>query len=339
MIKHRNRYFVRNRDGEPRTIVAKVLSVKPADLGNKKKSVSVTKYHVLDEVTRAHYKFITVGHDLPDAKRHDIIDVTLSPDKRYIFRPDYKGVTDTFDKDQDIAKAVAIALTFYLWPLLTKYYKCEELDVRPNTKIFGVGLSRTGTTSLSSALSILGYNSLHNPSRMMWLHNDNLGINNYYADGLDALIDTPIPLFYEELDNAYSDSKFILTVRDPEEWAESAKKHFTKTRAMIRSLTHGKEIKRYLNELYGSEVFNEETWVRAFIEHEQRVKEYFADRPEDLLVLDVCGGQGWDELCSFLDTREPYIPFPHKSKKENFVKHSLIDYVRDIYYLRDSRRG
>lgn len=38
--------------------------------------------------------------------------------------------------------------------------------------------------------------------------------------------------------------------------------------------------------------------------------EYFAER-DDLLVLDLERGQGWPELCSFLDVVAPDHPFPH----------------------------
>ena len=41
------------------------------------------------------------------------------------------------------------------------------------------------------------------------------------------------------------------------------------------------------------------------------VTEYFRDRPKDLLVLDVCGGDGWEPLCAFLGLEPPRHAFPH----------------------------
>ena len=35
-----------------------------------------------------------------------------------------------------------------------------------NAKIFGIGLSKTGTSSLSEALEILGYSTVHFPSTL-----------------------------------------------------------------------------------------------------------------------------------------------------------------------------
>ena len=38
---------------------------------------------------------------------------------------------------------------------------------------------------------------------------------------------------------------------------------------------------------------------------------HFAGRPDDLLVLDVVGGEGWERLCPFLGLAPPDEPFPH----------------------------
>jgi hypothetical protein len=46
------------------------------------------------------------------------------------------------------------------------------------------------------------------------------------------------------------------------------------------------------------------------------IKEYFKDRPDDLLVMNICAGEGWEILCPFLDCGIPKIPFPHKNKSE-----------------------
>jgi 3'(2'), 5'-bisphosphate nucleotidase len=38
--------------------------------------------------------------------------------------------------------------------------------------------------------------------------------------------------------------------------------------------------------------------------------DYFKDRPQDLLVIDVTAGEGWEKLCPFLGKPTPDIPFP-----------------------------
>jgi hypothetical protein len=47
--------------------------------------------------------------------------------------------------------------------------------------------------------------------------------------------------------------------------------------------------------------------------HLVEVTSYFEGRPGSLLVLDICAGQGWKQLCPFLDRPVPGITFP----KEN----------------------
>ena len=76
-------------------------------------------------------------------------------------------------------------------------------------KIFGIGLSRTGTTSLTLALSELGLHAYHFPR------------GREVIDSVDAATDTPVAAWYQDLDAAYPDSKFILTLRHRPEWLDS----------------------------------------------------------------------------------------------------------------------
>jgi hypothetical protein len=47
--------------------------------------------------------------------------------------------------------------------------------------------------------------------------------------------------------------------------------------------------------------------------HQRNVLWYFQDRPSDLLMFDLCGGDGWEKLCSFLGKPIPDQPFPRVS--------------------------
>jgi hypothetical protein len=94
-------------------------------------------------------------------------------------------------------------------------------------KIFGIGLSRTGTTSLNSALVKLGYRSLH------WPHDSvtRRELIGYFAgeqpfaltvaEDYDAITDTPAAAAYRELSALYPESRFILTLRDRRGWLNS----------------------------------------------------------------------------------------------------------------------
>ena len=49
--------------------------------------------------------------------------------------------------------------------------------------------------------------------------------------------------------------------------------------------------------------------------HNEGVLAYFKDRPDDLLVLDIAKGEGWEPLCKFLGCPVPAAPFPHANNK------------------------
>jgi hypothetical protein len=57
-------------------------------------------------------------------------------------------------------------------------------------------------------------------------------------------------------------------------------------------------------------------WEAERAAHHERVRAHFADRPDDLLVLDIerDGARGWDLLCPFLGLGAPDQPFPWEGR-------------------------
>src|SRR5208282_158379 len=96
------------------------------------------------------------------------------------------------------------------------------------TRVFGIGLHKTGTTSLHEAFKMLGFDSLHwgtGEAPLIWYEMNALGRSST-LEQFYALSDNPIPLLYEKLDKAYPGSKFILTIRDEIDWLASVRKLF-----------------------------------------------------------------------------------------------------------------
>lgn len=173
-------------------------------------------------------------------------------------------------------------------------------------KIFGIGLSRTATTSLTRCLKILGYKSIHYPYSVLKIKNDGkLDIDMQKVSRFDALTDTPIAHFYKKLDKRFPGSKFILTIRDTKDWLYSIKKHFI----AIRPLKITRKMDMLDKEIYGSSRFDEEIFKKAYEMHIQDVMKYFRHRPKDLLIMNICEGDGWEKLCNHLDR-----PLPEKKK-------------------------
>jgi 3'(2'),5'-bisphosphate nucleotidase len=173
-------------------------------------------------------------------------------------------------------------------------------------KIFGIGLSKTGTTSLAHALEILGYQTKDYPGLSSYLPGDLSSVDLELVDSYDALTDTPIPSFYRELDVRYPGSKFILTVREKEGWLKSCRKQFNERSAAKQNDAHN----QLFMDLYGCKVFDEQKFIDGYERFVNGVHEYFKDRPNDLLVINVTAGEGWERLCPFLGRPVPEVPFP-----------------------------
>lgn len=187
---------------------------------------------------------------------------------------------------------------------------------RTRTKVFCIGFHKTGTTSLERALEYLGYRVIGR-KRLKGLHHhaELLAACCDLVPRYNAFQDNPWPLFYRELDHRFPGSKFILTVRPPEDWLRSQVKHFGDKISRMRHWIYGK----------GCPKGNEDVYLERYNRHNAEVVEYFADRPKDLLVLDLTAGDGWTKICPFLGFPVPCVPFPRSNtaadrKERNTVK-------------------
>lgn len=176
-------------------------------------------------------------------------------------------------------------------------------------KVFGIGLSRTGTFSLATALNALGIPTRHFPEDHRTF--EQLRTGDFDLDVLDhyrGLCDTPVVTYYAQLDRLFPGSRFVLTVRpNTEEWLRSMKK-------LWRSIDDIEEnpYTRFVNTaVYGTWSFAPERFRWVYDTHVANVRRYFARRPNHFLELDICGGEGWEKLAPFLGLTPCSTPFPH----------------------------
>jgi hypothetical protein len=177
----------------------------------------------------------------------------------------------------------------------------------PAGKLFCLGLSRTGTTTFHAASVLLGLASAHYPAQaaVHWLRGD------FLTDTLlpyDSVSDLPVPVYFRELDRRYPGSKFVLTVRDIDDWLVSVDEFFGRTpksspQTLLRDLVRAA--------CYGVITFNSTRFRDVYERHLEAVVNHFRDRPDDLLIMDVSKKQGWTALCPFLGCPPPPVPFPH----------------------------
>ncbi|MDJ0576763.1 MAG: sulfotransferase [Xenococcaceae cyanobacterium MO_234.B1] len=72
-------------------------------------------------------------------------------------------------------------------------------------------------------------------------------------------------------------------------------------------------------QLYGDIKFNRQSFLDGYARYHEQVKSYFAGRPNDFLIMNICQGNAWEILCNFLDKPCPDVPFPIKNAKKNIT--------------------
>lgn len=180
--------------------------------------------------------------------------------------------------------------------------------MRSFNKIFCIGLSRTGTKSITEALRILGVNVKHYPSSEQALEMITRGrfdipeLRDYRG-----ISDVMAAAYFHQFDVAHPNSLFILTKRSSTaDWLESTKKKIKDTSA------DRIDISIFLRlAVYGIPCWNKLQFEHTYNNHITRIRNYFKNRKSDLLEIDICKGEGWKELCSFLNCQEPKIEFPN----------------------------
>lgn len=163
-------------------------------------------------------------------------------------------------------------------------------------RIFCVGLNKTGTKSLARAFELLGLRALHDSRRatealecaaarslplLTWI------------DDYDCYTDAPFYRWYQQLDEQYPGSLFILNTRDDESWVTSRIRHDRRWNATRRA--HHEPLRSC----------DPDRLLALKRRKEAEIIAYFNARPAPFFVLDITAGQGWPELCGFLSLPVP----------------------------------
>jgi hypothetical protein len=181
-------------------------------------------------------------------------------------------------------------------------------------KVFGIGLNKTGTTTLGVCLRRLGFKHLSCRRDLLIAYRENR-LTDVFAviDQHESFEDWPYPLMYRELFYRYgSTAKFILTTRSsPAAWMESLKIHSLRTNPdnHCRLLAYGH------NYPHG----REQEHVEFYNTHNQAVREFFREKGAASQLAEMCweAGHGWRDLCSFIDLDIPTVEFPHANKRRS----------------------
>lgn len=178
-------------------------------------------------------------------------------------------------------------------------------------KIFGIGLSRTATTTLTNVLNQIGLKHIHYPQRKEEIFSPN---NNGCSDI------SVIP-YYKELDKKFPNSKFVYTIRDKASWIDIIEPYLERKRNWAQS----KWAIDLRTKIYGAPFFDYKLYSEAYDKHDLDVRNYFKNRPNDLLILDIIGGDKPQKLYDFLeiDKRAPEV-FPVFNKLKDSERNMRV---------------
>ena len=153
-------------------------------------------------------------------------------------------------------------------------------------------MPKTGTTSLANYLRKQGYKCVHNKpkvERIIKKHNPEKIFNKIKCD---AILDYPINLYYKQIEQDYPNAKFIYTTRKRSSWLKSWKEH-------------DKRIKPNIDRT--------EKFLNLYDKQSNEIPEYFKDKQEKILILDLSDPKKDEKLAEFLGV-EPLGYYPHKNK-------------------------
>ena len=178
------------------------------------------------------------------------------------------------------------------------------------TKVFGIGLNRTGTSTLGACLKHFGLNhiSMDRNSFEKYKKRD-FGSLFETIEKFDSFEDWPWALIYKEVDEKFPYCKFILTARKtPETWFKSLCRHADFTGPT-----------EYRKHIYGFAMphKHKQHHLDFYNKHISDVTDYFKNRPEKLLIICWENGDGWEKLSSFLGFEHPDFPLPHLNKRRS----------------------
>lgn len=208
--------------------------------------------------------------------------------------------------------------------------RLHELPRMPARKIFCIGKNKTGTTSLERVLGDLGFRLgvQAEGERLLrdWAQRDFRRIVALAATA-DAFQDVPfsLPHTFRALDAAFPEARFILSVRaSADEWYESLVRFHTKIVGAGRRPTSADlkafgycypgflwDIQRWVFGIHEGQEYDRAIYTAHYEHHNASVRQYFRDRPESLLELDVSHPDAMGRLGAFLGVATAGFQMPH----------------------------
>jgi len=210
----------------------------------------------------------------------------------------------------------------------------QKNKVKNKTKFFCIGANKTGTTSLERAFKELGF--IVGNQRKAELLSLKCIAENYqpllnYCKTAEVFQDVPFSFLdtYKLLDIHFPNSKFILTVRDSsEQWYQSLTKFHVK-RFGEEKILSWEEVKKidYVSKewvykirqhVYGltdkDNPYDKEKLITYYEKRNQEIINYFKNRPNDLLIINLSQPNAYKKFCDFIGVPSEKNEFPWENK-------------------------
>ena len=188
----------------------------------------------------------------------------------------------------------------------------NKMPMLSNKKIFIIGLPRTATTSVCAAMLDLGLKTAHT------------AYTHKAMAQAQVIADTPVFCDYQQLDKNYSGAKYIYLTRSLPLWLPSIKQLLQRmaTNLLRNDGGFNPTIKRCYQQVFSpfteQNIKQDEFLTLCYQRHQQTVIDYFIDRPQDLLIMDVNHNNSYCALVEFLTTHNVItMPDNHGSTFEH----------------------
>ena len=163
----------------------------------------------------------------------------------------------------------------------------NTLGLRKSRKVFAIGFNKCATTSLDALFTTLGLASYHG---IRWRSCNNIWLLRTFDCFSDG-----IPMDLPKLDTSFPGAKYILQVRDLESWVYSRLAHIerSKTQGLYRPSLD-----------WDTTNYAVRSWILQRNRHHLFIQKYFADRPNDLLIVNfIRDPTAGTRVANFLDFR------------------------------------
>lgn len=163
--------------------------------------------------------------------------------------------------------------------------------------IFCIGHFRTGTTSYHEAVQRLGFIDAHLPLAPLLRLNAGGGVTpDMPWDSVSNLHERPEE--WDACERLYPGARYVVTTRPVDDWTRSM-------RAFLQRRLSA-PIRERLRSVFGTDLYEEDTLRRAFVDQPKLAMARFGARA---LILDLCDADKMGKLAAFL--RDVPRPYPH----------------------------